>query len=69
MSDNPDVLDDILFGGQAIARYIRQPEHVTYRWIAAKVIPAGKAPGTNMLMASKPRIREKLDRIASGDAK
>ena len=63
MSD--DRLTDILKGGQAIADYLGLPYSQTYRLIETKRIPAGKIG--NLLIGSKRRIAEALDKLASGE--
>lgn len=60
-----DRVTDILKGGQAIADFIGEPYSVVYRWIEAKRIPCGKIGG--VLIGSKRRIAEALDRLASGE--
>jgi hypothetical protein len=59
-----DRLTDILKGGRAIAGFVGEPYPVVWRWIQAKRIPAGRIGG--LLIGSKRRIAEALDRLASG---
>jgi hypothetical protein len=65
--DRGDRLTDIRRGGKAIAEYLELPEYQVYRTIEAKHIPAGHLGGNqrSMLIGSKRRIAEALDRIAS----
>lgn len=66
MSADNHPLDDWLKGGQAIADFLEEPYHRVQRMIAKKEIPAGKLGG--ILIASKRRLREAIDKIASGEA-
>jgi excisionase family DNA binding protein len=60
-------LTDILRGAKAIAAYLDLPETKVYRMVENGVIPAGRAGGRGPLIASKRRIAEALDKIASGE--
>jgi excisionase family DNA binding protein len=60
-----DRVTDILRGGQAIADYLGLPYSTAYRLIESKRIPAGKLG--DLLIGSKRRIAEALDKIASGE--
>ncbi len=64
-------LTDILRGAKAIGEYLDLPETKVYRLVEAGSIPAGRLRGAGnkgLLIASKRRIAEALDKLASGEA-